>query len=163
MFVINIGRSVSPSARKLNFQKSCPMRWRGDEMRERKILGARYRQASSLFRTAAAVVWLLSIFQSRRGKRDKPEDVASTCPVSVKLIYKLTPLVFHVEEGKKLRRHKRQEERHQSFLLFFLFSLIPQPLGTMACRTRSLGTIRGSKPLISLRVKLRRISPCFQP
>ncbi|OAD60588.1 hypothetical protein WN48_05105 [Eufriesea mexicana] len=58
-------------------------------------------QASSLFRTAAAVVWLLSIFQSRRGKRDKPEDVASTCPVSVKTHLQTHFVVFHVEERRE--------------------------------------------------------------
>lgn len=53
-------------------------------------LGGTPREPSSLFRTAAAVVWLQSIFQRRCGKRDKPEDVASTCPASVKLVYKRT-------------------------------------------------------------------------
>lgn len=57
---------------------------------KQEYFGGTLREPSSLFRTAAAVVWLLSIFQSRRGKRDKPEDVASTCPASVKLVYKRT-------------------------------------------------------------------------
>ena len=58
--------------------------------------------SSSLFRTAAAVVWLLSIFQNRRGKRDKPEDVASTCPVSVKT---------HLQAWLSTRRRGRWRER----------------------------------------------------
>lgn len=57
--------------------------------------------SSSLFRTAAAVVWLLSIFQNRRGKRDKPEDVASTCPVSVKT---------HLQAWLSTRRRGRWRE-----------------------------------------------------
>ena len=61
---------------------------------------------SSLFRTAAAVVWLLSIFQSRRGKRDKPEDVASTCPVSVK-----THLQTHFATFSTWRRRRRRKRR----------------------------------------------------
>ena len=55
-----------------------------------------------MFRTAAAVVWLLSIFQNRRGKRDKPEDVASTCPVSVKT---------HLQAWLSTRRRGRWRER----------------------------------------------------
>lgn len=79
-------------------------------------------QASSLFRTAAAVVWLLSIFQSRRGKRDKPEDVASTCPVSVKTHLQTYFAVFHVVEkkGKKLRPHKRAPKELDRFLILQL-------------------------------------------
>lgn len=80
--------------------------------------------SSSLFRTAAAVVWLLSIFQNRRGKRDKPEDVASTCPVSVKTHLQASFPRGGEEErgGEKKRRkittpYKRSSVEHGRFLI----------------------------------------------